>query len=222
MPPRLFLAKSLRRDRELLGCDYSVATAALLTMTFCVRAVMPGHDVEAARPGDLFVSVPFNAVVLVTWGLISVHSHRLSCLISILAVAVYLISTVQLQRVYAEATWKHLPASKVSEADVTEFLILGLVRWISSLLFSASVIKVVCRLIPFAELFNERISVTRLAWIAVGAVILFYFRIATGGAEWDMLQPISRNKSIHYHFISSLLGGCLRATFQGLSFTPHD
>ena len=68
---RLFLAKSLRR--ELLGCDYSVATAALLTMTFCVRAVMPGHDVEAARPGDLFVSVPFNAVVLVTWGLISVQ-----------------------------------------------------------------------------------------------------------------------------------------------------
>ena len=167
-------------------------------------------------PGDKFVSVPFNVVVLISWGLVSVRSRKLACFIAALALAVNLYITYQLTEVYAVATWRKIPAADVTQEDVTEFLILGLVRWISSLLYSASVCKLMVRFLPFADIFSKQLDVNELARIVYIALALFVaFRYTPGGAELETLRTITRDWSIYWYYYISQLGDCLRAVLQG-------
>lgn len=170
---------------------------------------MPGYDIdEESCPSHKFVSEPFNAVLFVAGSLILVHSRWMAILNSVLAVAVYLLSTAEFWKVYAVAAWKDLPAWEVSEADVTDFLILGLVRWVSSVFYSGSVVRLLC-----SDFSKPRWFV---GMILGCTVFIFWLRFCTGGAEWDMLQQVSCDKSVNYYFILSQLGECFRVAFQGL------
>ena len=168
-----------------------------------VQAESPG------RPGDNFVSLPFNLVVLIALGLISAHSRRFACLICFCAIFIHLRSTAEQKAVYSAATWKHLPAAKVTQSDVSDFLIFGLVRWISSFIFGASVCRVICRLVPNADV----VAIVRGTWfttlLVCGAVL---FR---GGSEYDTLRLVTGDWGIYYHFWSAQVMESIRAAFQG-------
>lgn len=162
------------------------------------------------RPGDHFVSVPFNLVVLITLGLISVHSRRLGCIISCIAVATYFCSTVKQSSVYSDAAWREkLPCSEVTQLDVSDFLTLGLVRWISSLLFAAFVCKAVCRVLPV----NDVARIIRSNWFIVLPICAAV--VYRGKSELDTLGPITGDWGIYYHFGSAHLMEGVRAAFQG-------
>ena len=196
-----------------------MSEAATVAVTVAEAALAEAVKAEAkSLPGDRFVSVPFNAVVLISWGLVSVHSRRLACFIAVLAAVINLHVTYQLTEVYAAAAWKNLPAADVTQKDVTDFLILGLVRWVSSLLYSASVCKLMVRFLPFADLFNKRLDVNELARIVYVASALFVaYEVVSGGEEWELetLQSITQDWSIYWYFYTSQWGDCLRAVLQG-------
>ena len=161
------------------------------------------------RPGDHFVSIPFNLVILVTLGLISVHSRRLGCIISFIALGTYLYSTGEQNSVYSEAAWREKPCSEVTQLDVTDFLILGLVRWISSLLFAAFVCKAVRRVLPASDVARIVCSKWYIVLPICGAMVY------RGASEWATLRPVTGDWGIYYHFGSALLLESVRAAFQG-------
>lgn len=161
------------------------------------------------RPGDHFVSVPFNLVVLITLGLISVHNRRLGRIISFIAVATYLCSTVQQISVYSGATWREKPCSEVTQLDVTDFLILGLVRWISSLLFAAFVCKAVRRVLPASDVAR----IVRSNWFIVLPICAAV--VYRGASELATLLPVTGDWGIYYHFGSAQVMEGVRAAFQG-------
>lgn len=173
---------------------------------------------ELSYPGDKFVSIPFNAVVFVTFGLISVHDRRFACLISIIAFLVCILVVSDQEKVYAEAAWKHKPAADVSQTEVTEFLTLSLCRWIASFLYSVSVIKVLWRLLPISlsNVFKQG-SISNHGWIIVGSAVLFAFHLATyrDSAELSKILPITGDWSIYYYFYSSRLAESVCVGFQG-------
>ena len=165
------------------------------------------------RPGDHFVSIPFNLVILVTLGLISVHSRRLGCAISVIALGTYLYGTAKQNSVYTEAAWRGKPCSEVTQLDVSEFLILGLVRWISSLIFAAFVCKAVCRVLPLTDV----AKILRSKWLITTIVVLpiCAAMVYRGKSELDTLRPVTGDWGIYYHFGSGLFLESVRAAFQG-------
>lgn len=165
------------------------------------------------RPGDHFVSLPFNLVILVTLGLISVHSRRLGCLICFIAFGTYLYSTVKQNSVYNEATWREqlgVPCSAVTQLDVSDFLVLGLVRWISSLLFAAFVCKAVCRLLRAS---NVPRILRRTSFTVIPTCAAVLYREVS---ELNTLRPITGDWGIYYHFGFAQVMEAVRAALQGI------
>ena len=176
-----------------------------------------------AYPVEKFVSIPFNVVVLVTFGVISVHNRFFACLISISAFAMCILATQWQEDVYAEAAWKDVPAAKISQEDVKRFLTFGLDRWISSFLYHALAIKVLWRLVPIssadvAKLLKQDGPTGKTTWtiIFVGA-FFFAFHLAADwdGAELSIVQSITGDWSIYYHYYAFRLAESLCFAFQG-------
>ena len=170
----------------------------------------PYPEYDRVHPGDDFVSHPFNHVFLVTLGLIAAHSLFVDHMVSVFSFVYLMYTTHQQTKEYAEASWREVPAANVAQSEVYEYLTLGLARWISLLLFSASVCKHF--LLSSADLSHQLISRTTVA----GAVGLCLVNLLFDGAELTNLGQITTDQSLFFYLYASRIMEGLRATLQGM------
>ena len=98
----------------------------------------------------LSISPPFNAVWVVALGLFSVRSRRFGCFLALCAFAVCLLITSQQGKIYLQSVGSSAPIANVSEpGGIRRYLQFCLARWMSTVLFSAFVLRAVYRVLPF-------------------------------------------------------------------------
>ena len=155
----------------------------------------------------LSISPPFNAVWVVVLGLFSVRSRRFACFLALCAFAVCLLITSQQGKIYLQSVGGSAPIANVSEpGGIRRYLQFCLARWMSTVLFSAFVLKAVYRVLPF-----PRVG----CYIRVAFLALLLYIIRAGGDETSTLNSVSTDWGVRFYLQSSLLLESARAAVQG-------
>ena len=167
--------------------------------------------VPASLPGDNFVSVPFNLVVLIALRLTLVRSRLFGCLICCLAIAIHVCSTINQRSVLANATWRDAPATEVvTQSDVYDYLVFGLVRWVASAMCDVFVCKSIVRILSLRAV----VATICKKWLVVLPICVAVF--LRGWTDFTTLRPITNDWGIYFYFTSAQVMDGARAAFQGV------
>ena len=171
------------------------------------------ESVPTSLPGDNFVSVQFNLVLLIVLGLASVRSRRLACLVCCIAILIHLCSIYKQNRILLNAAWKDAPARRVTQSDVYDYLVLELVRRVASLIYAIFVCKSIARIL------SHRLVVATVCekWLWVLPICAVVFLRAW--RDFLTLRSITNDRGIYFYFISAQMMDAIRAAFQGINYS---
>ena len=151
-----------------------------------------------------FVSVPFNAVLLVAMGLAYAHNRHIARFCSYSSFFIHLLLAVQQENVHSNKI--HLPVTAYPETKSSEYLVAVLALWIASILCSAFVSRVIFQNLPAVSASTVACSV---------AVFLVFFLLRAFGPETTNLLNITEDWSILFYLFFSQVTGSIRGAMQG-------
>ena len=159
-----------------------------------------------------FVSLPFNAVLMVVMGLANARNQTLKRLVSYCSFVSYLFLTVQQENLHSDATGElHLPVTAYPDTDESEYLVLGLARWVASILCSAFVMKAIFQVLPTVKI--SAFSV---------AIFLAFFMVRVSGPETKNLLLITEDQNVFLYLWFSQTTECIRVAMQGKLKKEYD
>ena len=157
------------------------------------------------HPDCPFVSVPFNAVLLVLMGLAYAHNRHLTRFCSYSSFFIHLFLAIQ--QVSINSNTIHLPVTAYPETESSEYLVVVLALWIASILCSAFVSRVIFQNLPAVNASTVACSVV---------FFLGYFFVRTAfGPETTNLLHITEDWSIFFYLFFSQATESIRGTMQG-------
>jgi len=170
------------------------------------------HSANFLLPtGDNFINPPFNSVVLIVLGIVSVKSRHLACLICCTAIVTLLYSTQARNLALSTAPWRTAPGSSITAPDdVYEFLKLSLVRWVASTIVAALNMRLVWSLLKPTTLK----STLHQNWLPI-----LFFCVAVFSCGWSELlsfKAVSNDSGLVFHFIMAQVTDTARAGLQGM------
>ena len=157
-----------------------------------------------------FVSPSFNLILLVLLGLVFAHSRQLACFYAVCAYLGLLLLTKQQESLKDDSDWNlRVPIVAFAGLKDSEYLVLGLARYVASILWSALVSRAVYSLLPTIR--------PSLAAIFAATFFLLFTTRALGPETRSFWSRSRHDMSLFFYLLCSHGLESFRGAMQGVA-----